>query len=135
MTTLSTNPTTASLGDRRAAMLARLRGLSGRLATHLMVAGIARGLAVIAALAVASLLIDWWFRLSIPARLIGLAAGLAAIAWSLRVWLVSPLRHGLDAVGLAAMLDHHAGRTGRADAIAPRVASVLQLPEQAASDP
>src|SRR5947209_20354588 len=100
MTTI--DPTSADLSTLRAQLIDRLSEFRRRVRTHLLVEGIARVLGAAVALALLSLVLDRWFRLSHPTRMILLCLGLAVLAWQAWRHILSPLRLNMSPVGLAA---------------------------------
>src|SRR5437868_2360183 len=137
MTTLNAPTETSDLLSLRQQLIDRLSDFRRRVRTHLLVEGAARVLAEAVALALLSLVLDRWLRLSHPARIVLLVMGLAFLAWEAWRHVLSPLRLDMNLVGLAAALDRRSGRNGRNGNGAPapvglisaRVATVLELPE------
>jgi hypothetical protein len=96
---------------------------------HFVAEGVAWIAATFTALAALTLLLDWWLELSLIARLCTLAAALAAVGYVVQRYLLRPMRLALAPIDVAAALDE-AQNGGPREPLAPRVASVLQLPEQ-----
>jgi hypothetical protein len=95
---------------------------------HFAAEGTARVLGSLLLVLALSLLLDWWLELSRAGRLSYALAGLGLVSWVGWRSVLQPLLLPLGPIDLAAALDRRSG-TGAARAVAPRVASVLQLPE------
>ena len=124
--------TISALASRRDDIVSRLELLRRRVRIHLFVAGFARVFAEAVALALLSLLIDRWLRLGVPLRVLLLLAALGWLAWETWIHIIEPLRMELDPVDLAAAVDRSDG--SRKSVLAPRVATVLELPQLLAGD-
>lgn len=112
----------------RGALLARLNAVRRSIRVALAAEAAARVAATLVGLATLTLLLDWQLELSLIARLCTAIVAAALVGYLVYRWLVHPLSLPLPPIEVAAALDS----ARRADAplrIAPRVASVLQLPE------
>jgi hypothetical protein len=117
-------------------LVERLDAFRRRLRGRLVFEGATRVLAEAVVLGVLSLVVDWWLRLGLGMRLFLLAAGLAALAMEAWRHLLVPMCLRLGPVALAAVLDRKSRSNGangngnghRHALLAPRVASVLELP-------
>lgn len=124
MTTL--NAPTTDLASLRRDVEGRLDRFGRRARARLALEGAARVLALAVGLALLSFVLDFTFRLGLTARLLFLAAAVIFLAFEAWRHVVTPLQLNLDPVDLATALDR---RTTGVAALAPRVASILQLPE------
>jgi hypothetical protein len=113
-------------------LVGRLFDFRRRVRNHLLVEGLARVSAEAVGLALLSLVVDRWLRLGVAMRVTLLFLGLAWLAveaWRHVLW---PLRLKLSPVALATVLDRRDGNGNgnghRHLLLAPRVASVLELP-------
>jgi hypothetical protein len=148
-------PTAADLAPMRRRLVARLEEFRRAVRAQLALEGFARVLTGVVGVALLSLVIDRWLRLSLPIRVVLLAAGVGYLTYATWRWIGRPLRMKLDLVGLAAAIDRRAmtngnrngngngnrgtggpplqGRgahaTGHPRAVASRVATALQLPD------
>lgn len=113
--------------DLRDALVARLEALRRAIRTHVAAEGAARLAATLVALAALTLLLDWQLELSLPARICTALVATAVMAYVAYRWMFRPLSIPLAPIEVAAALDD-AGSSGAPLRIAPRVASVLQLP-------
>jgi hypothetical protein len=117
-----------NLTTRRDALVQRLTVFRRHVVRHLLFAGAARVVAEVALFCVLSLLLDRWLRLSLPARVIFLILVACALAHEVWKHILQPLKVPDDLVGMAAAIDRVRGnRNGTS--LAPRVATVLELPE------
>src|SRR2546427_6120679 len=117
-----------SLTVRREALVQRLTTFRRHVARHLLFAGAARVIAEIVAACVLSLLLDRWLRLSLPMRVIFLLFAACGLAYEFWKRVIAPLQIRSDLVGMAAAIDR-ARRNHNGTSLAPRVATVLELPE------
>src|SRR4051812_39526581 len=123
--TVETTSALRPLGDELSSRLGHFGQLVRR---HLLVAGAARVVAQAALIVLVCFWLDKWFRLGRPARFVLL---LAAVAWLVReTWqhVARPMRARFGLVDLAAAVDRAAGE-GNGSSLAPRVATVLELPD------
>ncbi|WZO96225.1 hypothetical protein EP7_003213 [Isosphaeraceae bacterium EP7] len=117
-------PGLESLRDEQAALRARLAGLRRRLQLQLTLESAVEVTTVLVLAAAALVLLDWWLRPGVSARLallaIALAAGLTFLAIrALKRWRSSKV----DDLALAMTLDHYRPGVGQ------QIADVLQLPD------
>ena len=134
MTSTETQPVELRTLQRQ--LVERLDAFRRRVRGRLVFEGAARVLGVAVLLGVLSLLVDRWLRLGLGTRLFLLFLGLAALAVETWRQVITPMKLRLGPVALAAMLDHKPGSNGtngngnghRHLLLAPRVASVLELP-------
>ena len=117
------------LAPLRDGIIARLNAVRRGMRLHFVAEGVAWIAGTLTALAALTLLLDWWLELSLIARLCTLAAALAAIGYVVQRFLLRPMTLTLAPIDVAAALDE-AHNGGPWEPLAPRVASVLQLPEQ-----
>ncbi len=115
------------LSDRFSALRTRLR-------LQMSVEAAARLLGTMVALAALSLLFDWWLHLSMTARLLFASACAWVVGYVAWRHLISPYLQKLEPIELASLLDaaHHGDGQ---PAIAPRVATVMQLPDMLNEEP
>lgn len=136
MTTLNRQPDQPdidALGNLQARLIERLKGFSQRVRLHLALTGAAKVVVLTVGLAVLSLLLDRWLRLSVSMRAIADLLMLGVIGHRAWVDLVLPLRGTTEPVDLAAAIDRRQGNDEAGSSrgpIAARVATVLQLPDQ-----
>lgn len=105
----------------------KLDRVGSALRRHTLLEAAARiGLALMGLVAL-SLLLDWWLELSLPARIVCLIAGLGAIGYLVYRFIYLPLQVDLSPVEVANLIDR-TRKVNDQQAIAPRVASLLQLP-------
>lgn len=130
MSTLQTPPTRADsdLPGMQQKLSARLARLASRVRTQIAFDAIVRGLAVVLGLLTLSLVLDFWLELSLGLRVLYWLATLAAGAHFLYHYGLKPLGKKLGPVELAEAVDVAQQHTGNQQ-LAPRVATVLQLPE------
>lgn len=135
MTTLNTPTpkTNHDLPGMQQKLRDRLAKLGGRIRAQIAFDALVRGLAVLIGLLTLSLLLDFWLELSRPVRVLYWLATLAAGAHFLYHYGFKPLRNKLGPVELAEAVDIAQGHTG-VNQIAPRVATVLQLPGMIGDD-
>jgi hypothetical protein len=117
-------PTLDSLREEQRAVRAELARLRRRLRLQLALEFAADVAIILAATGALLVVLDWWFRFSLAARVVFLLASLAAVlAWlgvrAARRWRAA----GLDELSLAVTLDRY--RPG----IGQQIADVLQLPD------
>mgnify|MGYP007073182191 CR=1 FL=1 len=117
-------PEIATMHD---ALLARLDAVRRSIRAYVAAEGTARLAATLAGLAALTLLLDWWLEMSLPARLIALIVAAGIIAYVVLRYFIRPLSIPLAPIDVAAVIDA-AHRGSSQPQIAPRVASVLQLP-------
>ncbi len=110
--------------EARRSLLDRMAGFRRRVRSRLLLEGAAQVAAAIVLAALLTFVADRTFRLSAPVRIAMLVSALGALAVFAWQQIVGPLRLKLDAMTLACALD---GKPGSA-AIAPRIATVLDLP-------
>ncbi|MFN3167726.1 MAG: hypothetical protein ACE37H_11755 [Phycisphaeraceae bacterium] len=132
MTTLNTPPSPDLSGMQRK-LTDRLARLGARIKMQIAFDALVRALAVVLALLTVSLVLDFWLELSRPIRVLYWLATLAAGAHFVYHYGVKPLRSKLGPIELAEALDVAQGNKGTRQ-IAPRVATVLQLPAMFAVD-
>jgi hypothetical protein len=119
-----------SLREEQALLRLRLARLRRRLQLQMALESALDAAAALVATAAVLVVLDWWFRPGLTARLIMLAAALAGVVpWhvfrAVRRWRASRL----DDLSLAVTLDRFRPGTGG------RVADVLQLPDQLGEPP
>lgn len=118
-----------SLEGERRALRAELARLQRRLALQLALEVVVDAAAVLTATAALLVLIDWWFRIGLGARLFLLVLSLAGVLGFLGVRALRRWRSArLDGLTLALTLDRFRPGTGQ------RIADVLQLPDLLAAD-
>src|SRR4051812_13206946 len=116
------------LTARREALSNRLSMFRAHVRRHLLIAGVARIVAEVILACIFSLLLDRWLRLSLPMRVIFLLMGIVGLFYEIWHHLILPQQIQADLVGMAAAIDRARGnRNGTS--LAPRVATVLELPE------
>jgi len=135
MTTLNTPPSTPTpdLPGMQQKLRARLGKLGGKLRRMIAFDAAVRGLAVLLGLLALSLVLDFWLELSRPMRVFYWLITLAAAAHFLYHYGIKPLMHRLGPIELAEAVDIAQGHKGSKQ-IAPRVATVLQLPSMVGDD-
>ena len=117
-------PTLESLRDEQRALRAQLARLRGRLRLQLALEFAADMAIVLTATAALLVLLDWWFRFSLPVRLVLLSLSLAGVFTFLGVRALKRWRSSrLDELSLAMTLDRYRPGTGQ------QIADVLQLPD------
>ena len=133
MSTANLPPSSLNLDYLRSGMVARLQSFRDTVRGHLLVEGVARWLAEAVGVAIVMFLLDRLLRLSLPMRLVVLAA--AGVFLLVEAWrfVFNPLRWEMSLVGLAAAIDR-AGSQRVQGSLAARVASVLELPALMKSD-
>jgi hypothetical protein len=135
MTTLNT-PTPDSSPDlpgMQQKLRGRLMRLGKRLRSRIALDAFVRGLAVLLGLLALSLVLDFWLELSRPMRVFYWLITLAAAAHFLYHYGIKPLRKKLSPVELAEAVDIAQQNDG-VNQLAPRVATVLQLPGMLGDD-
>jgi hypothetical protein len=110
-------------------LIARLAAVRRAMRLHLVAEAAARIAGALTGLAALALLLDWWLELSFVARLCTSAVALALVGYVVWRFLVRPLSWSLAPIEVASVLDR-VRRGGSNPPLAPRVASVLQLPDQ-----
>ncbi|MEM9415225.1 MAG: hypothetical protein AAGA29_07100 [Planctomycetota bacterium] len=137
MTTLNTPPPdatpTRNLASMQQAVMDRLSRLGVRIRRQIALDGFARGLCVLLGLLALSIVLDWWLELSRPIRVVYWLVTLAAAAHFLYHYAIKPLSKKFGPIDLAQAVDNASGAQGNAK-VAPRVATVLQLPEMLGDD-
>jgi len=117
-------PTLESLRDEQRALRAQLARLRGRLRLQLALEFAADMAIVLTATAALLVLLDWWFRFSLPVRLVLLSLSLAGVFVFLGVRALKRWRSSrMDELSLAMTLDRYRPGTGQ------QIADVLQLPD------
>jgi len=127
MTTLNTPPPTSNLGSMQKKIVDRLTRLGSRIRRQIALDGLTRSFAVLAGLLALSVVLDWWLELSRPVRVVYWLVTLAAAAHFLYHYALKPLAKRFSPIELAEAVDHASGAAG-SQQVAPRVATVLQLP-------
>lgn len=128
MSTLNTPPPTPTdLSGMQRDLRARLSRLAGQVRVQIALDALSRGLLTVLALLTLSLLLDYWLELSAGVRVFYWLVTLAAGAHFLYHYGIKPLRSKLSPIGLAQAVDVAKGHKGTQQ-LAPRVATVLQLP-------
>ncbi len=128
MSTLNAPPPSSDLPGMQQKLTARLMRLGARIRTRIAFDALVRGLAVVLALLTLSVVLDFWLELSRPIRVLYWLATLAGGAHFLYHYGIKPLRSRLGPVEVAEAVDVAHGHAGTQQ-LAPRVATVLQLPE------
>ncbi|MFH1302688.1 MAG: hypothetical protein ABIK07_16620 [Planctomycetota bacterium] len=105
----------------------KLENVGSALRRHTLLEAAARIFVAVLGLACLSLLFDWWLELSLVARVLYLLVGLGAVGYLLYQHVYLPLRISLSPIEIANLIDQ-SRKAAPQQAIAPRVASVLQLP-------
>lgn len=119
----------ADLASHRFEVRRQLAGVRRRLRLHLFVDGLFWVAAVAFVLCLASLVADWYFRFTLPTRLLLVSvAGLALLVVLVKK-VVEPLTWRLADLDLAAVIDR------RRPGVAERMANVLQLPTLLEGEP
>lgn len=118
------------LDGLRERMAERLAAIRRSLRRHFLLEGTAILLGVAVLVAALSLLVDWQLELSRPVRIACLVASLGGLAWLAYRHVVRPMSMPLSPLDVAAAIDRTSGGSTHAP-LATRVASVLELPEQA----
>src|SRR4051812_18483556 len=133
----TTDVPTTDLRSLQRQLVERLDAFRRVVRRRLVLAGAVRVLAEAVVLAALSLLLDRWLRLGLGMRLALLVIGAVALVLELWRHVITPLRLRLSPVALAAALDARpaSNRNGKRNGnghrrapLAPRVASVLELP-------
>ncbi|MCH9654749.1 MAG: hypothetical protein K0U86_10660 [Planctomycetes bacterium] len=105
----------------------KLENVGSSLRRHTLLEAVARIFVAILGLACLSLLFDWWLELSFVARVLCLLLGLGTVGYLIYQHVILPLRIALSPIEIANLIDQ-SKQVSPQQAIAPRVASVLQLP-------
>lgn len=105
----------------------KLENVGSALRRHTLLEATARILLALLGLGCLSLLFDWWLELSLVARGLYLLIGLGVVGYLIYQYVYLPLRVSLSPIEIANLIDRSKKVTPQ-QAIAPRVASVLQLP-------
>ncbi|MFK7776838.1 MAG: hypothetical protein QM501_01790, partial [Gimesia sp.] len=109
------------------AISGKLENVGSSLRRHTLLEAAARIFVAVLGLAILSLLFDWWLELSLVARVLCLLLGLAAVSYLIYQYVIVPLRISLSPIEIANLIDQ-SKKVLPEQAIAPLVASVLQLP-------
>ncbi len=133
MTTFNAPPPNSDLPAMQQKLTARLARLGSRIRTQIALDAFVRCLAVVLGLLTLSLIVDFWLELSVPVRVIYWLVTLAAGAYLIYHYGLKPLRHRLGPIELAQAVDVAQGYTA-GEQLAPRVATVLQLPAMFGND-
>lgn len=135
MTTFNTNTPNSSpdLPGMQQKLRVRLMQMGKRLRSRIALDAFVRGLAVLLGLLALSLVLDFWLELSRPMRVFYWLITLAAAAHFLYHYGFKPLRKKLGPVELAEAVDI-AQKNNGVNQLAPRVATVLQLPGMLGDD-
>lgn len=105
----------------------KLENVGSALRRHSLLEAAARVFLAVLGLACLSLLFDWWLELSLVARGLYLLVGLGAVGYLIYHHVYLPLRVSLSPIEIANLIDQ-SRHAAPQQALAPRVASVLQLP-------
>ncbi len=127
MSTTPLDPRT-SLSDLREQLVSRLNAVRRSMRTHFVAEAGAWVLSTLLGLLALSLLLDWWLELSRVGRAGYAIAGIGLLGWVAWRYVVQPMMLSLAPLDVAAAVDRAHAASAR-EAVAPRVASVLQLPE------
>lgn len=133
MTTLHTPPPAGDMDSMQRKLADRLLRLGSRIRRQIALDGFTRGFAVLVGLLALSLVLDWWLELSRPVRVIYWLVTLAAASHFLYHYALKPLAKKFGPIELAQAVDHASGAAGDQQ-VAPRVATVLQLPAMIGDD-
>lgn len=133
MTTLNTPPPSDDLASMQQRVVSRLTRLGSRIRRQIALDGFTRGVAVLLGLLALSLVLDWWLELSRPVRIVYWLVTLAAAGHFLYQYALRPLARRFGPIELAQAVDHASGESGDRQ-VAPRVATVLQLPDMLGDD-
>ena len=135
MSTPNTPPPTSTpdMTGMQRDLRSRLSRLGARVRALIALDAGVRGLLVVLSLLAISLLLDYWLELSRPMRLFYWLLTLAAGAHFIYHYGIKPLGRKLSPIALAQAVDVAQANAGN-DQLAPRVATVLQLPEHAGDD-
>ncbi|MFK7788059.1 MAG: hypothetical protein AB8C95_01030 [Phycisphaeraceae bacterium] len=135
MTTLNTPPPNPSpdLNGMQQKLRGRLMSLGKRLRMRIALDSAVRSLAVLLGLLALSVVLDFWLELSRPMRVFYWLVTLAAAAHFVYHYGIKPLKKKLSPVELAEAVDIAQGHRG-SNQLAPRVATVLQLPGMLGDD-
>ncbi|MCA9077084.1 MAG: hypothetical protein KDA93_18805 [Planctomycetaceae bacterium] len=123
--TLDTRDSLAELRDR---LIGRLHAVRRSMRAHFVAEGSAWVLSTLLGLLALSLLLDWWLELSRVGRSGYALVGLGLLGWVAWRYAIQPMMLSLDPLDVAAAVDRSRVAAAR-EAVAPKVASVLQLPE------
>ena len=123
----------------RRELVDRLARFGRHVRLHLAAEGAAYTVVAALALVVVTLVLDRWLQLSLPARGVLLSTAVGALIYLAWRRVLKPLLRRIEPIDLAAAIDRAAAARSREDdgarrsgavcAVAPRVASVLQLPD------
>ena len=105
----------------------KLERVGVALRRHTLLEATVRIFATLLGLASLSLLFDWWLELSLVARALYLLVCLAVVGYLFYRYIYLPLRVSLSSIEIANLIDR-SKKVIPQQALAPRVASVLQLP-------
>lgn len=109
------------------AISGKLENVGSALRRHTLLEATARIFVALLGLGCLSLLFDWWLELSLVARGLYLLVGLGVVGYLIYQYVYLPLRVSLSPIEIANLIDQ-SKKVAPQQAIAPRVASVLQLP-------
>ncbi|QDV50947.1 hypothetical protein [Gimesia fumaroli] len=109
------------------AISGKLETVGSALRRHTLLEATARILLALLGLGCLSLLFDWWLELSLVARGLYLLLGVGVVGYLIYQYVYLPLRVSLTPIEIANLIDQ-SKQVEPGQAIAPRVASVLQLP-------
>lgn len=135
MSTLNTPPPTSTpdLSAMQRDLRGRLSRLGARVRLQIVLDSVSRSLVTMLCLLALSLLLDYWLELGVAMRVVYWLFTLAAGAHFIYHYAFKPLKQELGPIALAEAVDVAQGNTGN-DQLAPRVATVLQLPELAGDE-
>ncbi|MCA9025785.1 MAG: hypothetical protein KDA86_11310 [Planctomycetaceae bacterium] len=117
-----------SLTDLRERLVSRLSAVRRAMRAHFVAEAGAWVVSTLVALLALSLLLDWWLELSRVGRAGYAVVGFGLLGWIAWRYMVQPLSLSLAPLDVAAAVDRSRSASAR-EAVAPRVASVLQLPD------
>jgi hypothetical protein len=125
--TLERPPKTSELIEQaepeRRTLARRLARLRGKIRRNLLIAGLAKTVALVVGLAVLSLLVDRLLRLETSSRVVLLLAAIVGIGVAAWRWIAMPLLMRLDDLDLAELVERRRRGLGQ------RIIDVLQLPD------
>lgn len=133
MTTFNAPPPKNDLTGMQDKLTARLARLGSRIRAQIALDAAVRGLAIILGLLTLTLVLDYWLELSKALRVMYWLVTLSAGVVLFYRYGLKPLSHKLGPVELAEAVDVAQKHKG-AQQLAPRVATVLQLPAMFGND-
>lgn len=133
MTSITPPPPTPDLDAMQRSVRAKLAKLGSRVRAQIALDALVRCVAVVLGLLALSLLLDYWLELSRPMRVIYWLVTLAGGAHFVYHYGIKPLGRALGPIELAEAVDVAKGHEGDVQ-LAPRVATVLQLPKMAGDE-